>query len=439
MKKIILSLVLFFCTFNVYANDNHNEPFWQIEKISDEKYELIKTERRYRWYLEEYVYSDEYYLKGLNSSSYPYLNQDDYIETEWSNWDHKNNPTIHPDRLIEKRTVNKYRELKPIRYIIFDDFKGGFLSFNVSELNIFIDNKLYDYEMECFNCSNNFYHYVTNGVINENNAYVNNGGKIIIDLGDYYSINKIKIELYMYDHTTSPKKFNLYMTETPDITNNIYYQFVSYVVSSSYLNPERYLIIPDQDWIINPVYQDWVYTDDFLNATYYRQMIMAVEKRYKDIKYRYFNINKDYLDGFYLEVNGDYIKDEENYQDYYLYRLIELNLEEEIKPKEPDLVESLELEIKTDSKLKKNIKKETKTETIINEEETGVCPVNFEDQKTDNNNDFNNVLPKEEINNNSKKVKLISTKSKINPLSKWLLIIIVVVIIIKIIYKYRKG
>lgn len=396
MKKIILTLVFLMCTVTVYAS-NSNETFWSEQELEEGDYELLTTVRKYQWYQEEYQESLEYYLRGTNPDCYPYLKTDDYQETEWSNWDHNNYPVAHSDRIIEKRTVNKYRELKPIRYIIINNVKGGYLYFYIAELKILINNQEHLYTIECTSCSDNFYNNITNGIVNENKAYLYNGGQLIIDLGAFYGVNEVKIELYMADQTVSPKRCDIHFSELPTITNNIYHHFITYVVSPSTIMAERYLISADQNWIINPIYKDWVYIDHMVNATYYRQMVVATEMRYRDLKYRYYNIERNYLEGYYDELVGGYIKDETLYQDYYLYQPLiteqelitdieeeELGFEVEIEEVVTErvlgseLVSKEELEIPVPSLLKPEVTKENKVSVIpkvLKEPEVDKCPL----------------------------------------------------------------
>ncbi len=323
MKFIILTLLLNLVFVSTAKAEERESLIYSYEELNDNNLLLINSERRFRCYMENKVYSNDYFLKGTNIEAFPYLEEGDSIVTDFSSWDHEVVLWEHEDRVIEERVVNKYRELRPVRYIFLEDFKGAFTTFRFSELRVLVDNVAINYQIDCFGCSVNFRHYITNGIINENNAFINNGGRLSIDLGDYYGINQIKIELYFYDPVPNSNKFKIYMNEgnKHDIDNYAYHEFVSFVVSQNNLQPEKHLIIPDATWITNPVYMDWVYISGFLNPTYYREMIVAVERRYKDTKYKYFNLNRDYILGYHLNCEG-YLKDENQYKDYYLYQVI---------------------------------------------------------------------------------------------------------------------
>lgn len=387
-KNFFITIIILFTNIlmvNALEYYDINEMDWYDEKIESDYLEIIEKERRYKWYKENIIYSDTYYIEGLNPSQFPYKIEEDYIETAFSEWDHVFIPTPYPGRIIEERLVKKYRELRPIRYIFFEDLSGPYLSFKISELNILIDGQEIDYNIQCFECSSNFEYYLKNNIIQENDAYVNNGGRFRIDLGNYYAINKIKIELFMYDTMIGPKKAKIYMNEgsTVDSNNYAYKEFVSYVVSQSYLEPEKYIITADHSWIVNPVWQDWVYVDNILVGTYYRQMVIANERRYKDIMYRYYGIEREYLDGYYVTLdNEQYIKDENQYKDYYRYRIIGNDKKESEKNKKVKIETKKEV-VKKEKMVDKKIK-ENKDTTIITENKESLLSDNKIFKKTEN-------------------------------------------------------
>ncbi len=222
-KKILIIIILLINLLSVNARTKINEGVWYEEKLDDSKYLVVDTLKKYKWYKEEIIYSEEYYLRGFNPLSFDILKEDDYLETEWSAWSDEV-PLKHEDRLIELKMVKKYRELKPIRYIYLDSFQGGIANFNITEMNILIEDEPFSYEIiECNGCSTD--------LINQS-GYVLKDGSIKIDLGDYYPLHKIKIELYMYDINQGKKSFNLYFLIDNDIHEEkyIYYEFNSFVV-----------------------------------------------------------------------------------------------------------------------------------------------------------------------------------------------------------------
>jgi hypothetical protein len=66
MKKIFLMIILFLGCFKVSALENN---IWTDQISSNDSSLMLNSEERYRWYKEEKVYSDEYYIEGQNDSS----------------------------------------------------------------------------------------------------------------------------------------------------------------------------------------------------------------------------------------------------------------------------------------------------------------------------------------------------------------------------------
>lgn len=294
---------------------------WTDEIIKDSDIVVEATETRYRWYKNIIEYSPDYYIEGENDLQYPHMFDVDYIETEWSSWE-AGLPETKANREIETWITGRYRLLRPIRYIFFNNVRGGFKIFKIAELKILINNTLTDVEMICTDCRPNFNIDVTDGLLTDV-AYINNGGNLKIDLGDYYRINEVTIELYMYDNSPNIKRFDLHYNEGDSLLDRNYAQkeIVSYIRSANPLQPERYSIKPDSSFIVNPVFEEWVYIDGVLNTTYYRQSQYLTMGRYKDIRYKYYKLDRSYIEGYYIEHDDpDYIKDEESGKSFYLYR-----------------------------------------------------------------------------------------------------------------------
>lgn len=328
IKKILLiTLLINIVTVNGLEINEVIENNWYSELIEGDNLEVVDIERRFKWYQEITVYSDEYYIEGLNPEAFPNKIDDDYFETEFSEWDHQFNPPKYKERTIESRIINKYRNLRPVRYLFFESFISPNSLFVIDELEVLIDNQSINYTLTASNCIPDFDYFISNGILGENKAYLNNDSKFMIDLGDYYGINQIKIALYIGDDN-NPSSFELFLNESPDryLDNYGYYLFDSDKLIADDLNTNKYLLEPEQSWIINPVYQEWYYSDSLLTNTYYRQRIVATEKRYKDVLYRYSGIGRDYLEGYYLIIDDElYLMDEELYQDFYQYRLLTTN------------------------------------------------------------------------------------------------------------------
>ncbi len=319
--RIIISLLISSCLIiNPFVLalevSDINENDWYLELIEEDNLEVVNIERRFKWYQEIIVYSDEYYVDGLNPEAFPNKIEDDYLETDFSEWDHEFNPPKYQGRTIESRIINKYRDLRPVRYLFFESFMGPNSLFTINNLIIFVDEERIDYIIM---------------MEDSNILSFNNDDRLIIDLGDYYGINQLKIELYIEDDNITSSQFKLYLNESSDreLDNYGYYLFDSDDLVINDLNANQYILIPNQTWVINPIYQAWYYNDTILTNTYYRQRIVVNEKRYKDVLYRYFGMGRDYLEGYYINIDDEsYQMDEEWYQDFYQYRLLITNQKE---------------------------------------------------------------------------------------------------------------
>lgn len=319
MKKPLIILFMFFVgIYHVIAEEN---TFWTDEQISNSNYNLISQEVRYKWYKETTIYSDDYYIEGDNPEAYPYKIDDNNILTDFSDWSSEYRPETKPNRTIEMRSVYKYRILKPVRYILFHNFIGGFMTFRLNELNVLIDGKEIDYVGECSGCINPTYY--NDGNVDGFQTSINNGGNLKIDLGNYYSIGSVRLELYLYDSVPSTKKVDIYMDDNDTSMENsfIHKTFETSVVSQTYGMPERHLLIPDETWVARQDFMDWTYTSIFYNATYYRQMMIDTEFRWRDIIYRHYGISREYADDYFSELNdSQFIKDLSQSKNYYLYQ-----------------------------------------------------------------------------------------------------------------------
>jgi hypothetical protein len=319
MKKFILMMFLFLITIKVNALEYG---VWTDEYVEDENTKITATETRYKWSKTDIINSDEYYVEGENNSEYPFILSNDYIYSDWSEWDEKH-PEIKPNRNVEHKLVNRYRTLKKVRYLFLENFQGGYISFKIAELNVLINNTETDVYMQCNDCSFGFNTAVKDNLLVDD-AYIKNGGSLMIDLGSYYLISDIKLELYMYDYMPYTKKFNLYYNSGPTLDDgNIGYKEIDiYTVSDDINKPEKHLIAADSTFISNYIYDDWIYIDGLSNASYCKQAQTLIIYRYKDKKYRYYKEALTYTDYYSNYDDQAYKKDETTAKTFYLYEYV---------------------------------------------------------------------------------------------------------------------
>jgi hypothetical protein len=321
MKKIGLILFLFLAIIKVNALEYG---VWTDEVSSDENSKVVSSETRYKWYKNSELKSTDYYIEGENDVSYPYIIASDYKKTEWSSWS-----DVRPDsklnRTIKSKPATRYRTMRPIRYLFIADLTSSTSITKISKINVLINNVKIPISLTCQNCNPNFDNNISNGIF-QDEFFINNGAVITIDLGNYFNINEIGLEMFMYDDIGDTKTFYVYYNEGNTIPDRNYAKkYVNvYVDQKKYYEASRFYVIPDAKSITNPIYNDWIYIDKLINATYYKQVQITNLYSYKDILYRYYKIERTYLDGYYSNAeDSSYIKDEESAKTYYLYEYID--------------------------------------------------------------------------------------------------------------------
>lgn len=352
MKKFILFIILFLLIPKVYAWE---EGVWTDEIIDDPNVEIEDTKVKYRWYQNIREYSLDYYIEEDNDLNYPHIDTNDYIQTDYSQWSDVI-PSDMPNRLIESKTTNRYRILRPIRYLFLENFKGGVdEKFILAELKIIIDNEPISYSSSCEKCSPDFDKYINDGTYGDK-TYIQNGGKISIDLGDYYGIEQINLKLYMYKRSWHTEKFDLYFNEgeTVDDRNYFYKEIAIYLSPLRPSAPEEHFIIADETFVVNPVYSDWIYTDDIMLNKYYREFESVELYRYKDIKYRYYRESRQYIEGYHENISdSSYLRDDDSTKTFYLYKYSSKNIPKQISKtinkSSPSASDNIEITIKEPS------------------------------------------------------------------------------------------
>ncbi|MFA5602441.1 MAG: hypothetical protein WDA21_01725 [Bacilli bacterium] len=325
MKKLLIFFILLLMPNTIYAEEIYYSNYsdfspWQETPIESNELTNVEIETRYHWYKNIRV-NDNYYIEGLNNSLFVHKDNDDYIETNWSEWD-----IIYPgevlNRTIEKEAIYRYRYMKDIRYIHIYDVYGSYDAFRIPEIKIYSDSYKIDYNTTCTGCSSTFSSYIKNNKINENKSYINNGGYLIIDLKNNYSIDSLKIDLYLYDRGTNKKKFKIALTKNKSTTSKQYmYKNIALNFKSKELEPNHYSYTMNESWIKEPEWDAYKITKKEILPTYYRQVITCPEYRYKDKLYMYYKLEKEYIDGYLFEAPDlNYLKDEEDKIKYYRYQ-----------------------------------------------------------------------------------------------------------------------
>lgn len=308
LKKILI-IIMLLCPYIVKAStyDIASDPYYVTEVKNQE--EVLEEEKRYKFYKEEKIYSDEYYIEGDNPVDYPYIS-DNYIITDYTEFS-KNYPENPPNRIIKSRDVYLYKTLKKIRYINIKDIIGSNGYLNINEINIKEKDKNIPYTIDCQNCQN------INNIFDEkldNYAEIKNNETIIIDLKDYYNIENLTLNIYISDQ---------YGTDTTSfkIDSQIKNYIDIFIETNMYTkNNNSYLLSFNlKDYIKEEFYEEEIYSDKEIDNENYYLVDKYKEYSYQDIKYLYYKINKNYLLDYYKEKEG-YLKDENDYKIYYKVR-----------------------------------------------------------------------------------------------------------------------
>lgn len=317
MKKVLLILCIFMFIPTCYA-----APIgvWTDEVLNDSTIKVVNQEKRYQWYRDNIILSDNYYLRGENDLSYPLIKDDDFIETDWSNWD-DTEPQFIVDRLVESENSSLYRTIRPIRYLFLNNFYNRSGEFRISKINILIDNNPIATDMICTNCSAGFTEKLYNGASSDS-AYIMNAGGLRVDLGNYYSIERITVEVYLYSYVFGNESFDIYYNEDGriDYRNYAYRKLEYNVISSDSSNPNKLIIIPDKSFIVHPSYSDWGYIEGTIEPTFFREVKSVIRYRYKDRLFRYYRVEREYYSSYVSMLDDpSYIKDESSMKNFYIY------------------------------------------------------------------------------------------------------------------------
>ena len=323
MKKILWLIFLCLIINKVDAKVYYSEysefsPFQEEEVTSSDTIDVIKEER-YLWYKNVETLGDYKLYNNVDNFS------DNCYMTEFTDWDNQKIDNI--GYVYEERNAYNYTMSKGVRYIHLYNLQGSYGSFRIPELEIkYKDNSL-NYTYTCEGCLEGFDDYIHNGIYEENESYITNGGSLIIDLGREYPIHLIDVIFYIFDLGNSDKLYTIgYSTDK----NNIF-------ISKSYN-----LKFSDWHWtnavkIVQDISQldekDWKYNEITIgirNNDFVINKESIKQYRYQEKWCKVYEIGKEYSD-YSKESVGEYTnKIEDSLKYFYSYRTRD-KLELEIK------------------------------------------------------------------------------------------------------------
>lgn len=271
MKKIILVFLLVILPIKVKAIDFYTNYELVKEAALEflEETELLKREEfiLYNNYKEEII-NEDYYELGKNPNNAPFIDKDDYVIIN-ENYQENNleGNEIYNLSKIYKNVLTKLRYIK-IRMI---DCPSAILK----EINIYYEDILINYDFIDKE-------YDFNHVLSSNE-------ELIIDLNKDYDVSKIKLELLFKDEKMNNIEYKLSVSQkgynftypTMYLTNKLTRFKEEEKVITEFLQEADFIEVLDDI--------SWIKDKDITNFNYYK-----LEK----ILYKYFNLNKVYLNQY---------------------------------------------------------------------------------------------------------------------------------------------
>ena len=321
MKKLIILIALFY-GINVYAlPTTYYTNFGEFTEFQEEAMESddltnVEVERRYIYY-NEYKNYGGYYPEDKNDLIYPFIDKEDFILSSYSPWEMTITEGVK-NRIFEEKTIYEYADMKEVRYLHLYNVSGSYGAFRLSELDVHVNGIEIPYTSICNNCNIYFNDFINNGKIDENMSVIYNGGSVSIDLGNYYKIEQIDFDLYLYDVGYDPKIYGIAFSRDNSL-DKIYSRAVLYTYFTyndfNDIVPFKYSI--NDMAMSNPEYYDWIESTTLIKPSKTRLSRSYNMYRYQDVLYHYYNLNKVYSNNYLVNPTEEYPFITNDYKDYY--------------------------------------------------------------------------------------------------------------------------
>lgn len=302
MRKIILSLIILFSIIckvearEIYYSDYSDFSDFSLEKIDSSELVNVQVERRFRWFREEKV--GEYRNILGNNTSFKFVDMSNSMAGQFSEWSEEE-PSLEQNRVIETKVAYKIKRPKPIRNISIVNTLPGVLG--IDNVDIYYMDKKIDYEMY-FDCA-------------DEDLNISYTGSIKIDLNEYYDLQKIKVIISGIEYN-NVEEFTV-LASVPSSDNT--YQIVYY--STNITDGNNNVELTADDWIGASVKY---YEEELVLEKPDNESLTKIQEvnlyRYQDPLFYFYNINKKYIDGYFVNY-PNFIKDESDYKDYYRYQV----------------------------------------------------------------------------------------------------------------------
>ena len=315
MKRLIQILIV---VSIILPNMVSAATFYSNEKISYTKTKPerkeFEEEKRFRFYKEEEIYSDDYYIEGENDKKYPYQSGE-FIQTEFGDWS-KEIPKEKKGRVIKTKEMYEYSKIKPIRYLKFDHIQGSKDALRFLEIKIYQEEKQINYQIKCEKCINK--EKVNDNDFEKGYMPINNQESFTLDLNHEYDLEELKIEVYLTDlYGTDTSTFQINALDNN--ANNLNNYIDVFMESNMYNKKDSgYRFNIDlKEYIKSLYYEDKkIIKEEKIEDDSYKLVDTYTLYAYQDIKFKYYRLEKFYLDGYHVQKEG-YKKDESDYKIYY--------------------------------------------------------------------------------------------------------------------------
>ena len=315
MKRIIfIILIVIFCQEKVYAKTYYskygNYSDWSDEVLVENELMDVEIEKRYKWYYFDRL--DDEYLKL--SDNYVNIDYNDFIYTDYSDWEYTE--ILKQENIeVETRNIYKYQDIEDVRYIKLDNLYGSSNKFRITEIDVFVDGKKINFDIDCNSCSYNYKTFFNNDEIKENMSFALNGSTLYIDLLSDYHISSIKIDLYLFDVTDELKTYDISFLDkdkniflNKSFKSNFKHNTINDVYAFSY---DATLLN-----LNNPIWKNEVYTTNSVKNTNTRKVTVLKQYRQREKMYKSYTLKQIYYNDYYVFKKGA-ISDENLYKLYY--------------------------------------------------------------------------------------------------------------------------
>ena len=344
MKKILTFIILMIPMINVNAETKWSD--WQNEKPTGENI-IIEMEERYKWYK---ITEEVTYTNLENEHNCEYFDKNDYILSDWIiSYD---TPKHNEYRTIKYKEINQNRDVNLIGTLhIFDISSDKII--NITEISISKNSKNIQYTLtDKTDFKIKEFNKLNDNDLEEIAIDFENHDKVSLTFENLISIDDMSIKISYKNENIKIDKIGI--ATSHDIYNYITYQNIYNDIFDVQCNETICeLIINIRD----------------INFQQFPELPIIVYE-YQDKLFKCTNIRKEYLNGYYVDVN-DYIKDENSQTIFYRYKVREINT----------LNNSKELVYKKEDNISENLN----NETIISNPPSTYSPLVENDNKGNNN------------------------------------------------------